>query len=63
MTRNEEIEIEIRNQAVKLYPKCVALFELPLMVYNQIIADNNLRNKPYKLGFARVQKVINTMTF
>lgn len=63
MTRNEEIEIEIRNQAVKLYPKCVALFELPLMVYNQIIADNDLRKKPYKLGFSRVQKVINTMTF
>ena len=31
MTRSEEIELEIRQQAVRLYPKCAALFELPLM--------------------------------
>lgn len=24
MTKNEEIDLEIRNQAVRLYPKCVA---------------------------------------
>ena len=37
MTRSEEIELEIHQQAVRLYPKCAALFELPLMVYTQIM--------------------------
>lgn len=50
MTRNEEIELEIRRQALKLYPKCAALFELPLMVYAQIIKDNTTRKKPYKVS-------------
>ena len=28
MKWNDEIDAEIRRQAVRLYPKCVALFEL-----------------------------------
>lgn len=39
MTRTDELNAEIRNQAVRLYPKCAGLFELPLMVYTQIVAD------------------------
>lgn len=61
MTRNEEIELEIRQQAIRLYPKCVALFELPMMVYAQIIKDNALRKKPYRVSEARIRKVIGTM--
>ena len=37
MTRADELNAEIRNQAVRLYPRCTALFELPTMVYWQII--------------------------
>lgn len=51
MKRNEEIEAEIRRQAVRLYPKCAALFELPLMVYAQIMKDNDTRRRP--TGLAR----------
>lgn len=39
MTRRDEIDAEIRNQAVRLYPRCTALFELPTMVYWQIMQD------------------------
>lgn len=61
MTRHDEIDNEIRNQAVKFYPKCAALFELPNMVYCQIIKDNQTRKTPYKVSFARIQKVIACM--
>ncbi len=61
MTRNAEIELEIRQQALKLYPKCVALFELPLMVYMQIMKDNTTRIKPYKVSENRIRKVIHSM--
>lgn len=43
MTRSDELNAEIRNQAVRLYPKCAGLFELPLMVYTQIVADKGGR--------------------
>lgn len=58
---NEEVEMEIRNLAVALYPKCVALFELPLMVYAQIQKDNATRKKPYRVSEQRIRKVIHTM--
>lgn len=61
MTRSEELEIEIRNQAVRLYPKCVALFELPTMVYAQIMKDNDMRKKPFRVSEDKVRKVIRTM--
>lgn len=61
MTRTDEINAEIKNQAVRLYPKCAALFELPLMVYAQIVADNLTRSKPYRLSVERCQKIILTM--
>ena len=62
MTRTEEIELEIRLQAVRFYPKCVALFELPSMIYAQIMEDNKIRIKPYRISFDRVKKVVTTMT-
>lgn len=62
MTRNEEIDLEIRNQAVRLYPKCVALFELPMMVYTQIVMDNSTRKKPFQVSETRVRKIIGTMS-
>lgn len=63
MTRTEEIELEIRTQAVKLYPHCVALFELPLMVYSQIMADNATRKRPYRVSETKIKKVISQMNF
>lgn len=47
MTRREELNLEIRNQAARLAPKCVAYFELPLMVYTQIITDNSTRKNHF----------------
>ena len=61
MTRNEEIDLEIRQQAVRLYPKCVALFELPLMVYTQIMQDNATRKRPYRVSEARIKKIIGSI--
>lgn len=61
MTINDEIELEIRQQALRLYPKCVALFELPHMVYVQILKDNDLRKKHYRVSEERIKKVIGSM--
>lgn len=61
MTRKEETEIEVRNQAVKLYPKCAGLFELPLMVYSQIVQDNETRRKPYRVSVDRCKRIILAM--
>lgn len=63
MSRKEELEIEIRNQAVRLYPQCVALFELPSMVYAQILKDNDLRKKPFRVSWDRCKAIIATMEF
>lgn len=62
MTRRDEIDAEIRNQAVRLYPRCTALFELPTMVYWQIMQDNTLRNKPYRVSEERCKKIILAMS-
>ena len=61
MTRREEIDLEIRRQAIRLYPRCTALFELPLMVYTQIIQDNATRKNPYRVSEARIRKIIGSM--
>ena len=61
MTRSEEIDLEIRNQAVRLYPKCAALFELPMMVYSKIMEDNTTRKRPYRVSETRIRKVILSM--
>lgn len=61
MTRKEETEMEVRNQAVKLYPKCAGLFELPLMVYSQIAQDNETRRKPYRISVDRCKRIILAM--
>lgn len=53
MTRRDEIDAEIRNQAVRLYSRCTALFELPTMVYWQIMQDNTF-------GTSRTGSVRNT---
>lgn len=53
--------MEVRNQAVKLYPKCAGLFELPLMVYSQIVQDNETRRKPYRVSVDRCKRIILAM--
>lgn len=57
----QDIDLEIRQQAIRLYPKCAALFELPLMVYSQIMQDNDLRQKPYRVSETRIKKIISSM--
>lgn len=61
MTRRDEIDAEIRNQAVRLYPRCTALFELPNMVYWKIMQDNTLRHKPYRVSEEHCKKIILSM--
>lgn len=61
MTKSDELNAEIRNQAVRLYPKCAGLFELPLMVYTKIVMDNDTRKKPYRLSVERCKKIIMAM--
>ena len=53
--------MEVRNQAVKLYPKCAGLFELPLMVYSQIVQDNETRGKPYRISVDHCKRIILAM--
>ena len=50
MTWRDEIDMEIRRQAIRLYPDCAALFELPRRVYAQIMQDNSMRRKPYRVS-------------
>lgn len=61
MTRQDEIDAEVRRQAVRLYPKCVALFELPLMVYTKIMEDNVTRKRPYRVSENRIRNIIGAM--
>lgn len=61
MTRRDEIDAEIRQQAIRLYPRCAALFELPLMVYAQIMRDNATRRRPYRVSETRIRKIIGSM--
>lgn len=61
MTQTDEIDLEIRKQAVRLYPKCAALFELPMMVYCQIMMDNATRKKPFRVSETRIRKTIGSM--
>ena len=61
MNRSDEVEAEIRRLAIRLYPKCVALFELPHMVYAQLLKDNDMRRKPYRVSETRIKRIIDTM--
>lgn len=61
MTHRDKIDAEVRRQAVSLYPRCTALFELPLMVYAQIMTDNATRRKPYRVSEKRIRDIIGTM--
>ena len=61
MTRLEEIDLEIRRQALHLYPRCTALFERPFMVYTQITMDHTMRKNPYRVSEKRIRDIITTM--
>lgn len=61
VTRRDEIDLEVRNQAIRLYPKCTALFELPMMVYTQIMLDNSTRKRPFSVSESRIRKIIGAM--
>ena len=55
MTWRDEIDMEIRRQAIRLYPDCAALFELPRRVYAQIMQDNSMRRKPYRVSEVKIR--------
>jgi len=61
MTHQETIDLEIRRLALKYKGNCRALLQLPMMVYRQILEDNKMRKKPYRVGFNRIQRVIQSM--
>ena len=61
MTWRDDIDLEIRRQAIRLYPDCAALIELPLRVYAQIMQDNSMRRKPYRVSEVKNRKIIATM--
>ena len=61
MTWRDEIDMQIRRQAIRLYPDCAALFELPRRVYAQIMQDNSMRRKPYRVSEVKIRKIIATM--
>ncbi len=61
MTRRDEIDHEIRQQALRLYSRCAALFELPLIVYTQIMKENATRRNPYRVSEKRIKDIIGTM--
>ena len=61
MSRREEIDLEIRNQAARLAPKCNALFEFPMMIYNAIMQGNATRKNPYKVSEKRIRDVVHAM--
>ncbi|MCI8351952.1 MAG: hypothetical protein HFJ86_12460 [Oscillospiraceae bacterium] len=61
MNRRDEIDAEVRRQAIRLYPYCTALFELPLMVYMQIMKDNTTRRNPYRISENHIKSIIGTM--
>ena len=53
--------MEIRRQAIRLYPDCAALFEPPRRVYAQIMQDNSMRRQPYRVSEVKIRKIIATM--
>ena len=61
MTRQQEIDCEIRRQAIRLQHKAPALFELYRIVYAKVVEDNTVRKNPYRVSFERVQKIIRAM--
>lgn len=61
MTRNQEIDLEIQRLASKLFPKCHALFELPMMIYSQILMDNFTRRAPYRVSEGRIKRIVQQM--
>ena len=61
MTWRDEIDLEILRQAIRLYPDSAALFELPRRVYAQIMQDNSMRRKPYRVSEVKIRKIIATM--
>ena len=57
-THQETIDIEIRRLALKLKGNYVALLQLPLMIYNQIMLDNQTRKKPFRVSFKRIEDIV-----
>ena len=61
MSHSEAIDLEIRNLIIRLRAKTVADFEVPCVVYAQIMHDNDLRKKPYRVSYDRIRNTFNQM--
>lgn len=58
MNRTDEINTEIRRLIARFRPLTHADFEIPRMVYAQIIADNTTRKQPYRVGYNRIEQLM-----
>ena len=61
MSHSEAIDLEIRNLIIRLRSKTVADFEVPCVVYAQIMHDNDLRKKPYRVSYERIGNTLKQM--
>ncbi|MDD3337103.1 MAG: hypothetical protein PHI98_16595 [Eubacteriales bacterium] len=62
MTRRQEIDQEVQRLIKKLLPSCNALFELPSLVYAQIMKDNVTRKQPYRVSFNHIESIMHQMS-
>lgn len=63
MNHNDMIDLEIRNLAISLSRAGAYsnLGDLALMIKCQIVIDNDMRKKPYRIGHMRVSRIIHQM--
>lgn len=61
MTRRQEIDSEIMRLVSHFTPQTHADFEIPRMVYAQILKENETRKKPYRVSYDHIQQVMHEM--
>lgn len=55
------VEAEIMQYILRASKKCAALFEVPSMVYAQIVKDNAMRIKPIRANEKRISRIMHEM--
>jgi hypothetical protein len=61
MTRRQEIDNEIIQLVACFTPQTHADFEIPHMVYAQVMKDNETRKKPYRVSYDHIQQIMHEM--
>lgn len=56
-----EKEVEVQNLIVRLRPLTRADFEVPDLVYRQIMKDNDTRKHPIKVSYDYIRNVMYQM--